>query len=268
MTKNLDNYCKILSDAPFNYFNQFDAAPSLRQRLSFDDRCAFESRWAASAGAAQPARPSPEANARRRRNHERDPSMSLTNRSLVASLSVLCILAALAVAVPPVYGQADSAGVPPNAAADRYGSGWNCNRGFRQVDGGCERVRVPPNAIATKTSFGRGWKCRRGYQEVKETCVPIIVPPNAYLDASGVRWDCRRGFREVDQTCIAIDVPENGFLTESTYGSGWDCERGYRPVADECVRVEIPRNAHLDYSGNDWECDRPYERQGGECVLP
>ncbi len=127
--------------------------------------------------------------------------------------------------------------------------------------------RLPANALATETSYGRGWECRRGYREVNNNCIAIAVPANAYLNSSGVRWECDRGFRETNETCVAIDVPQNGYLTESNFGSGWKCERGFQPEGEVCSRIDVPTNAHLDYSGNDWECDRPFSQHNGGCVL-
>ena len=127
--------------------------------------------------------------------------------------------------------------------------------------------RPPANALATETSYGRGWECRRGYREINETCIAIAVPKNAYLNSSGVRWECERGFREVDETCVAIDVPRNAYLTESNFGSGWKCERGFQVEGEACNPIDLPANAHLDYSGNDWECDRPYRQQKDGCIL-
>ena len=132
---------------------------------------------------------------------------------------------------------------------------------------GCLPIEVPENALATGSSYGRGWECRRGYREVNETCIVIKIPENAYLNASGVRWECNRGFREFDKACVAINVPENGYLTESDFGSGWKCERGFQAKGEMCIPVELPANAHIDFSGSDWDCDRPYEKHKGGCVL-
>lgn len=182
----------------------------------------------------------------------------------------LCLLLPAILAVSVVAGPA-SAGmgeVPANASAKRFGSGWECDRGFRESKGACVEISVPANAFATKTSYGRGWECRHGFREIREACEAIPVPDNAYLDASGLRWNCKRGFREVDEACVAIQVPRNGYLTESTYGVGWTCERGYRATKTACQFIDLPPYAHLDYSGNDWECDKPFERKQDRCVLP
>ncbi|MEL7081125.1 MAG: hypothetical protein AAGK82_06910, partial [Pseudomonadota bacterium] len=58
----------------------------------------------------------------------------------------------------------DGVGLPPEDAQKRsYGSGWNCNLGFRVVDGNCVPLDVPENAFATGRSYGTGWACRRGF---------------------------------------------------------------------------------------------------------
>lgn len=199
---------------------------------------------------------------------EKDRSTPMMRRFAYSSLFCLAVSALVTFAGLSAYGQNSDATLPANATSKTYGTGWDCDRGYREADGDCDSIRIPENAIATKTSYGRGWVCRWGYRETKETCVAVEVPANAHLNASGVSWDCGRGFREVDGTCVDILVPKNGFLTESNYGSGWECERGYRPVDGNCMPIELPENAHLDYSGNDWECDRPFENRGGECVLP
>ncbi len=195
-------------------------------------------------------------------------TLRIMRRTVAGLPFALSLLVLLAVTGESARSQTDRAAVPANATEKTYGTGWDCDRSYRLVDGGCEAIQVPANAVAIKTSFGRGWECRHGYQEVRESCIAVEVPENAYLDASGLRWDCRRGFREADGTCVAIVVPRNGFLTESKHGSGWKCERGYRAVGGDCIAVEIPQNAHLDYSGNDWECDRPYQNRDGKCILP
>jgi hypothetical protein len=222
-------------------------------------------------------------------------------RRLRAHSICLLILSALLVAVPGVvFAQSVSGVMPANAHARSYGGGWDCDRGYREVEGTCAAVMVPANAYPTNMTYGRGWECVHGYRDVRGVCTAVDLPPNAYLDPSGERWKCDRGYRDVDGTCVAIKVPENGYLVDSAYGIGWECERGYRAVDDECMAIKVPENgffepssygsgwrcergyhavdeacmalklpenAHFDYSGNDWDCNRPYRRQEGECVL-
>jgi hypothetical protein len=181
---------------------------------------------------------------------------------LFARSALLTIIPSLA------FAQGTPGEMPKNAHANSYGSGWECDRGYREISGACTAVKVPANAYATNRSYGRGWECDHGYREVNERCVAVKVPQNGYLDASGDRWKCNRGYREVDETCVAVKVPTNGYLTDSLYGAGWKCERGYEVINDACVAVKVPENAHLDYSGNDWACNQPYRRQQGTCVMP
>ena len=86
-----------------------------------------------------------------------------------------------------VFAQGSSAEVPDNAHAKSYGNGWECNKGYRDVNAGCAAVKVPANAYPTNHSYGRGWECNRGYLEADETCRFVKVPSNAYLNADGDR---------------------------------------------------------------------------------
>jgi hypothetical protein len=228
--------------------------------------------------------------------------MSSTRRPGILSIYGVFFLALVGAAPDLLFAKdALSAEVPANAHGQRYGSGWECDPGYRKAKQACAAVRVPANAYPTDTSYGTGWECSRGYQEVDKACVFIKVPPNAYLGASGDRWKCDRGYRLTDKACVAISVPANGYLTESSYGSdwqcdrghravgeacvaitvpangyltessyrsGWDCDRGYRVVDQACIAVEVPEHAHLDYSGNDWQCDHPYRKQQHRCAMP
>ena len=49
-------------------------------------------------------------------------------------------------------------------------------------------VEMPENASAKK--YGSGWECDRGYRASKETCLALKVPKNAHLDYSGNEWKC------------------------------------------------------------------------------
>lgn len=125
-------------------------------------------------------------------------------------------------------------------------------------------MKIPENA-RTK-NYGSGWECDRGYRQVDEICTSIKVPPNAYLNPSGDDWKCDRGYRKVDEACIAVKVPENGYFVDSSSGPGWRCDWGYRKVDEACAKIEVPENARLNYLG--WECIRPYRQQGNGCTLP
>lgn len=58
------------------------------------------------------------------------------------------ILLALLVAIPGVvFAQGSSAGIPENARAMSFGSGWECDRGYRKANGGdttCNEGLGPP----------------------------------------------------------------------------------------------------------------------------
>ena len=180
--------------------------------------------------------------------------------SMVAMLSIATSKA--------VNAQEMSVKLPANASANKYGTGWFCDPGYREQDGECKAIVIPPNAYATNKSYGRGWECNRGYLLTNGACVRIEVPPNAYLDmTSGRRWRCERGYRARAQECVAINVPKNGFLSGNSYDAGWKCKRGYAAIDGDCVALQLPENAHIDYSGNDWSCDPPYIKRNDGCVL-
>ena len=194
--------------------------------------------------------------------------MSRMRRPRNIFIHSLFFLTLLAVAPCLVLAEDGSVEIPKNARAKSFGSGWECNRGYREVNGACAAVKVPANAFPTNASYGHGWQCSRGYRQADESCAAIKIPPNAYLDASGDRWRCDRGYQSVDEACVAVKVPPNGYLTDSSYGPGWECDRGYQSVDAACVAVKVPENAHLNYSGNDWDCNQPYRKQQGRCTLP
>lgn len=197
------------------------------------------------------------------------------------------------------FAQESPLQVPANATARQYGSGWDCDQGYREREGTCAVVGLPANAFPTNYSFGPGWECSHGYRSTEDSCAAIAVPSNGYLDDSGDSWKCNRGYRAVDDRCVVIHVPESGYLTDSSvgtgwacnrgyravddvcvaievpehgylwdvsYGSGWRCERGYRAFEEACIAVEVPENAHLNSAGDNWDCNRPYRRQAGECA--
>jgi len=66
--------------------------------------------------------------------------------------------------------------VRANAHADDeedFGTGWECDRGYREVGGHCIRVVVPANAYYSEFSFGRSWACDPGYRQEGETCLAM-----------------------------------------------------------------------------------------------
>ena len=92
---------------------------------------------------------------------------------------------AVALCLAPVVAtaQADSVEAPTNSHAKRYGGGWECDWGYRNVDQSCVAVQVPPNAHLDYS--GDGWECSRGFHEVNDACAVVEVPANAYLDSRG-----------------------------------------------------------------------------------
>ena len=73
--------------------------------------------------------------------------------------------------------QGDAAETPLNSHVKRYGSGWECDRGYLQADGVCTLVEIPPNAFLS--SNGRNWECDRGYAQDKRSCVAVKLPAHA-----------------------------------------------------------------------------------------
>lgn len=157
---------------------------------------------------------------------------------------------------------------PKNSQAKSYGSGWECTRGFKEVDRRCLEIKVPSNAYRTKSSYGPVWECKRGFKVKDDACVAIPVPTHGYLASYGERWKCHRGYRRVDDTCAAVVVPKNGYLADDSYGRGWTCERGFTASKTDCVAVNVPSNAHLGFSGTRWECDQPFIEKQGRCIEP
>jgi hypothetical protein len=159
------------------------------------------------------------------------------------------------------YGYSSTVSVPENASSNYWGTGWQCNRGFRQVGASCEPVRIPANA--SLDYWGHDWTCNRGYYRSGEECVRVRIPANASLDYWGTGWTCDRGYRRVGSGCEMVRVPANAHL--DYWRSGWQCDRGYTRVGEGCRKVMVPANAHLDYWGTGWVCDQGYRRVGNEC---
>jgi hypothetical protein len=78
---------------------------------------------------------------------------------------------------------------------------------------------VPP-ANAQASRFGSSWECSRGFRRAEEACVAIKVPANAYLDSSGGDWECNRGHIKLDQGCKAVRIPANAHADEQRFGAG------------------------------------------------
>lgn len=185
-------------------------------------------------------------------------------------ISVVAGLQAIAlggITFPTVAAQHGSTDMPAHAHPERFGSGWECDRGYVRQGDTCVAIEVPENAYLD--SSGRGWKCDRGFRRERQACVPINVPANAFLTGSpiGADWQCKRGFRAAGDKCIAVKVPENGYPTYKPYGTGWECIPGYTRQGDACVAIDVPANAHLSHDsyGPGWECNPGYRVANRAC---
>jgi hypothetical protein len=226
--------------------------------------------------------------------------MHIEPRRRLAAAACLLFGASLLAAYPRASSQADERAPPRNAYASRYGSGWECSRGFRQVEEACVPIRVPANAYldffgndwdcnrgyvkddqgvgckAVKMptnahaddagAFGAGWECDRGYRDVSGRCTRIVVPTNAYYSEFSLDrgWECDPGYRQEGRTCMAVRAPAHGFLVGDR--DEWACERGFTKRADSCVPVAVPANGYLDSNGDEWRCERGFRQQGASCV--
>jgi hypothetical protein len=220
-------------------------------------------------------------------------------RPLVMSICML-FGASLLGASARVSSQVDDSLPPPNAQANRFGGGWECARGFRQVDERCVRIRVPANAyldsfgdewdcargyvkddhdVGCKIlkipanahagdggTFDAGWECDPGYREVSGRCARVVVPANAYYSQLSLdrAWECNPGYRQEGETCRAVRAPAHGFLVGDR--DDWTCERGFTKRTDSCAPVAVPANGYLDSSGDDWRCERGFRQKGASCV--
>ena len=82
-----------------------------------------------------------------------------TNRSkIVVFTYALVFLAVLVVPAQLALAQGTKGTLPENATAKTYGSGWECDRGYRQSSGSCIAVTLPANAYLTDSSYGSGWR--------------------------------------------------------------------------------------------------------------
>src|SRR6266849_6267162 len=229
----------------------------------------------------------------RRRNLE-NPRMNRRRlKRLCAALPLLLL------AIPEgSRSQEISKEVPVNAQAKRYGTGWECKRGFRWDGAACIAIKLPENAYLSETSsgweckrgykgdgsscvtvrvpqnaylsglYGDEWECERGYQKTRAGCFSVLVPKNGYLIDSfqGRGWNCDHGFRASGNECVAVKVPQNAYLSDSSLTTGWQCERGFQQSGDICLPIEVPRNGYLNGFGTGWKCERGFKKEGGDCV--
>ena len=185
-------------------------------------------------------------------------TLNIDQRFLAISIFVLVYLTILFAPSRVVIADAGTAGLPEHAPSKSFGSGWECDGGYREVEGACAAVIIPTNAYPTNRSYGQGWECDRGYREVDGACVAVEVLANAYFISVGNRWRCNRRYRAINASCVPVNVPENGYLTSS--GNGWECERSYKAVDDACIAVKVPDNAYFAITsyGSGWKCERGY----------
>lgn len=160
--------------------------------------------------------------------------------------------------------------VPQNAYPTNrtYGSGWECLHGFVEAGGvSCAEVVVPEGGYLDLS--GRRWNCLRGFRKIDGSCQKIVLPEHSYLTGNthGPAWRCTHGFEAKGETCVAIVIPEHAFLNTSTLGRRWTCERGYAASGDHCSRLDPPPNAHIDRTGNGWACNKNFQRKMDRCIL-
>ena len=167
------------------------------------------------------------------------------------------------------FAQTAPTSIPENSHSKSYGSGWECNLGFRAKDETCFPVIVPDNAHPTNQPWGRGWECLYGFKEVEGlSCIEVVVPKNAFMDADGDRWRCLRQYRAVNEGCQKIALPLHAYLTNENYGSGWLCERGYTDESGKCTAIVVPEHAYLNSKsyGQPWSCERGFVEYNGACA--
>ena len=188
----------------------------------------------------------------------------------VGSFFVLMLLAV------PGFAQSTAAAIPENASAKRYGTGWECDLGFRQSEENCAAIIVPENAYSTNRSYGLGWECFHGFRIKDEVeCSLVDVPEGGYLDPSGERWRCLRGYVKIDDTCQEIILPANSYLADSSFSetATWTCNRGFEAIDDQCIDIAVPENGYLNGAsyGQSWSCERGFVENAGLCeavVIP
>ena len=81
----------------------------------------------------------------------------------------MVFVVAFAVPAELALAQDGEAALPANATAKSYGSGWDCDKGYRKNDEACDAVMVPANAYPTKSSYGAGWACQHGYKQSQDS---------------------------------------------------------------------------------------------------
>ena len=72
------------------------------------------------------------------------------------STYLLIIFSLFAVTPGYVNAKNDVVDLPENATAKSYGTGWNCNVGYRKKNNACDAVIIPSNAYPTNKTYGTG----------------------------------------------------------------------------------------------------------------
>ena len=103
---------------------------------------------------------------------------SSVNKVLRLTINVLMFTSALG---SGAFGQSAKP-LPANSEAGRFGSDWECKRGFRRQDDSCLEVKLPNHAFLANTTYGKGWECHYGYAEKGGQCIAVQLPANSYLD--------------------------------------------------------------------------------------
>ena len=77
-----------------------------------------------------------------------------------------------------------------------------------------QQISVPENGKINV--YGSGWDCQRGFKKSGDTCVKVDVPLNGKINVYGNGWDCQRGFKKIGSLCKKVVTTEN---TKPTYPS-------------------------------------------------
>ena len=134
--------------------------------------------------------------------------------------------------------------------ARHMGPDGNANAATVQVNDRCAVLAswCQPNAYRDKPeSYGRGWECERGYREVQTKCVAVAVPANGYLTDNCLWLMAGRAtgdISKVDNTCTEIAVPTptgSSRKRHRTDRDGSACE-AIMPTDGDCVELKVCRS--------------------------
>ena len=71
-----------------------------------------------------------------------------------------------------------------------------------------QQISIPANGKINV--YGTGWDCQRGFKKTGDSCTKVVVPANGKINVYGTGWDCQRGFKKSGDRCTKVDVPANG----------------------------------------------------------